>query len=49
MARHFEAILVTGDTSPAVRETHGDAHLHIASKPINADELLQLARRLIAH
>ncbi len=43
----LEAILVTGDTSPAVRETH-DARLHIASKPINADELLQLAKRLIA-
>lgn len=41
------AILVTGDTSPAVRETR-DPHLHIARKPINADELLQLAKRLIA-
>jgi PAS domain S-box-containing protein len=42
-----EAILVTGDTSPAVRETR-DAHVHITSKPINPDELLRLAKRLSA-
>jgi PAS domain S-box-containing protein len=44
---NVEAILVTGDTSPAVRETR-DAHVHITSKPINPDELLRLAKRLSA-
>ena len=29
----FKAILVTGDTSAAIREMQGDAHLRIASKP----------------
>ena len=43
----LEAILVTGDTSAAVRETQ-DPHLHITSKPINPNELLRLAKRLSA-
>jgi CheY-like chemotaxis protein len=43
----FKAILVTGDTSSAVREMHGDAHLRITSKPINSDELLALVKELI--
>ncbi len=44
----FKAILVTGDTSSAVREMQGDAHLRITSKPINSDELLALVRNLLA-
>jgi len=44
----FNAVLVTGDTSSAVREIQGDAHLRIASKPINSDELLTVVRGLLA-
>jgi len=43
----FKAILVTGDTSSAVREMQGDANLRIASKPINPDELLALVKALL--
>ena len=43
-----KAILVTGDTSAAVRDMQGDAHLRIASKPINSDELLAQVRNLLA-
>jgi CheY-like chemotaxis protein len=44
----FRAILVTGDTSAAIREIQGDAHLRITSKPINSDELLGQVRTLLA-
>jgi two-component system, sensor histidine kinase len=44
----LKAILVTGDTSSAVRELKGDANLRITSKPINSDELLELVRTLLA-
>jgi two-component system, sensor histidine kinase len=47
----FKAILVTGDTSAAIREfqgeTQGDAQLRISSKPINSDELLGQVRALL--
>jgi two-component system, sensor histidine kinase len=43
----FKAVLVTGDTSSAVREIQGDAHLRITSKPINSDELLALIKALL--
>jgi two-component system, sensor histidine kinase len=43
-----KAILVTGDTSSAVREIQGDANLRITSKPINSSELLALVKGLIA-
>jgi len=42
-----KAVLVTGDTSSAVREMQGDARLRITSKPINSDELLALVRELL--
>jgi hypothetical protein len=42
-----KAVLVTGDTSSAIREMHGDARLRITSKPINSDELLALVRDLL--
>ncbi|HMK87906.1 MAG TPA: ATP-binding protein [Steroidobacteraceae bacterium] len=42
------AILMTGDTSSAIKELAGDQHLRIASKPINADELLGLVRAMLA-
>jgi PAS domain S-box-containing protein len=43
----LKAILVTGDTSSAIRELEGDANLRITSKPINSDELLDLVRTLL--
>ena len=43
-----KAILVTGDTSAAVRDMQGDGHLQVASKPINSDELLAQVRTLLA-
>jgi PAS domain S-box-containing protein len=44
----FKAILVTGDTSAAIREMQVDAKLRIASKPINSEELLAQVRALLA-
>ena len=44
----FKAILVTGDTSSAVREMAGDLQVRITSKPINSDELLALVKALLA-
>jgi two-component system, sensor histidine kinase len=44
----IKAVLVTGDTSSAVKQMRDDPHLRIASKPINADELLQLLNALLA-
>jgi two-component system, sensor histidine kinase len=44
----FKAILVTGDTSAAIREIQGDVNLRITSKPINSDELLAQVRALLA-
>jgi PAS domain S-box-containing protein len=44
----LKAILVTGDTSLAMKEIQGDDNLRIASKPINADELLTMLRGLLA-
>jgi DNA-binding NtrC family response regulator len=43
------AILVTGDTSLAMRELPRDTRMRAASKPVNADELLTLVRELAAH
>jgi PAS domain S-box-containing protein len=44
----LRAILVTGDTSSAVREIASNANIRITSKPINARELLELVRELLA-
>ena len=43
----LKAVLVTGDTSSAVRELQADANLRITSKPINSEELLSLVRTLL--
>jgi CheY-like chemotaxis protein/two-component sensor histidine kinase len=48
LGEDLKAILVTGDTSSAVRELKADANLRITSKPINSDELLELVRSLLA-
>jgi signal transduction histidine kinase/CheY-like chemotaxis protein len=44
----LKAVLMTGDTSSAVQEMPRDSHLRVASKPINAEELLTLLRALLA-
>jgi PAS domain S-box-containing protein len=46
--RATAAVLVTGDTSSAMRELGRDAQLRITSKPINADEMLALIKELLA-
>jgi hypothetical protein len=38
---------LTGDTSSAVRDLRRDSRLRIASKPINADELLAMLQALL--
>ncbi len=48
LGRGLPAIVVTGDTSSAVRELTMDARLRTASKPINPDELMELVRELLA-
>jgi len=45
---HLGAVLVTGDTSSAVKELSHDERVRMTSKPINADELLSLLRTLLA-
>ena len=42
----LKAVLTTGDTSSAMKEVPRDPHLRVASKPIDADELLSLMRAL---
>lgn len=46
LGRAIPAVLVTGDTSSAVHAAAEDRRLRIASKPINADELLDLLEEL---
>lgn len=43
----LKAVLITGDTSIAVKELPRDPRIRIASKPIQADELLTLMRALL--
>ena len=47
MGPDFKAVLVTGDTSSAIREMQSDPCLRITSKPINSDELLRLVSTLL--
>lgn len=44
----LKAVLITGDTSSAVRNLPVDTHLKMCSKPVKADELLTLLRALLA-
>lgn len=44
---HFKAVLVTGDTSPAIRSIASDPNLRVTSKPIRAEALLRLVRELL--
>ncbi|MBS0366531.1 MAG: PAS domain S-box protein [Proteobacteria bacterium] len=43
----LKAVLITGDTSAAILALSGDPGLRIASKPINAEQLLALIRGLL--
>ena len=40
-------VLVTGDTSSAIKKLPQDELLRVASKPVDADELLTLIRELL--
>lgn len=44
----LKAVLITGDTSTAVKQLPRDPYLRIASKPVKAEELLTLLRALLA-
>jgi two-component system, sensor histidine kinase len=44
----LRALLITGDTPPAVNELAADPHLRIANKPINAAQLLATLRELLS-
>lgn len=43
----LKAVLMTGDTFSAIKQLSRDPHLQVASKPIIADELLNLPRGLL--
>lgn len=43
----LRSVLITGDTSTAIRELPRDAYLRIASKPIDAEELLAMVREVL--
>ncbi len=47
LGESLKAVLVTGDTSSAIRELQADANLRIISKPINSEILLRLVRTLL--
>ena len=48
LGTHLKAVLITGDTSTAVKELPRDPFMRITSKPVQADELLTLMRALLA-
>jgi len=47
LGKALKAVLVTGDTSTAIRELPRDPYLRLTSKPIDAEELLALLRSLL--
>lgn len=48
LGKHLKAVLITGDTSAAVKELRRAERLRLASKPIHAEELLGLLKSLLA-
>ena len=48
LGQHLKAVLITGDTSSAVKELQRDERLRLARKPIRAEELLTLLKSLLA-
>jgi PAS domain S-box-containing protein len=49
VGEHMKAIMVTGDTSSTVRDLTQDPRIRLASKPVQADQLLDSVRELLAH
>jgi len=47
LGRPLKAVLITGDTSSAMRDLAVDDRVRVASKPIKADELLAMMRELL--
>jgi CheY-like chemotaxis protein len=43
-----KSVLITGDTSSAIKDLPRDSFFRVASKPIRAEELLTLLRGLLA-
>ena len=48
LGRPIKAVLISGDTSSLVRDITQDNALRVASKPVNAEELLELMQQLLA-
>jgi len=48
LGARLKAVIITGDTSMALRELPRDPFLRTASKPVQADQLLTLMRALLA-
>ncbi len=46
--RPLKAVLITGDTSSAITELSRDRLMRVASKPVNAEQLLNLLTALLA-
>jgi signal transduction histidine kinase len=44
----LKAVLITGDTSSAVKDLSQDPNLRIVSKPVQAEDFLELVRNLLA-
>ena len=44
----LKAVLITGDTSSAAKDVTQDPNLRIVSKPVQAEEFLELVRELLA-
>ncbi|MGA2564411.1 MAG: ATP-binding protein [Steroidobacteraceae bacterium] len=47
LGRTLKAVLVTGDTSTVIRQLPQDPYLRLASKPIDAEDLLAILRSLL--
>jgi two-component system CheB/CheR fusion protein len=47
LGRPLKTVLMTGDTSSAIKELPRDPFVRAASKPVNADELLAMLRALM--
>jgi two-component system, sensor histidine kinase len=47
LGKTLKAVLITGDTSTAIKELPRDPDLRFASKPVRADELLTLLEALL--
>ena len=48
LGKDLKAVLVTGDTSTAMRDLHHDVNSRFLSKPIDSDELLTVMAELLA-